>query len=200
MTKSVRIILFSLFVIIGYALFSRYSVPRIEPEPPPPLEAQRSLDEMSGPEIVALGKWIYNVKGSCTRCHGGAVARGAHSRAPGLDKVATRAEKRINEPAYKGLASSGAAYIYESMISPSAYVVRGYGVPGTNDTESPMPTSTSRAIGLSEAEARAVVLYLFDLEGVELKANFILPSPPLPDPLIPNQALPKPALNEGGKE
>ena len=78
-------------------------------------------------------------------------------RAPNLWDVPARAEERLkhekyhmNDPAARdtvqkeafegsGTATTGQEYIAESHACPNCFVVPGFGVKGTNDTESPMP-------------------------------------------------------------
>jgi hypothetical protein len=81
------------------------------------------------------------------------------------------AKERIEEPGYNGAATDAAAYMRESMVDPSAYVVRGYGVAGTNDTVSPMPDVTSGEIGLTEAEVTAVIAYMESASGGPVTAG-----------------------------
>ncbi len=78
------------------------------------------------------------------------------------------AADRLKDPRYKGKAKDIAGYIDESMRTPSAYVVSGFGVTGTNDTVSPMPDVTTGAIGLKEVEVKAVIAYLEQLGGAEI--------------------------------
>ena len=164
MREQRRIIIFAIAVIAAFTLFSRYYIPQVTPAPPPE-EIEVELAEMTTEEIVSLGKYVYNVKGSCRKCHGT-----VGSRAPGLSGIAADAGKRLSHPAYGGRAESAAAYILESMIEPSAYVVPGYGVKGSGDRKSPMPEATGRAVGLSEAEIISVIAYLQSIAGVEVRA------------------------------
>lgn len=162
MKNFVRVIIFSLVVIGIYALFATQYIPPITPAPPPKEEAL-DLGAMTMPQFVALGDKIFNGKGTCTLCHNPVV-----KRAPMLDVVASVAADRLKDPRYKGKCKDAACYIDESMREPSAYVVSGFGVTGTNDTVSPMPNVTTGAIGLNEAEVKAVVAYLQQLGGAEI--------------------------------
>ena len=63
---------------------------------------------------------------------------------------------------------SAEEFLYDSLVEPSAFVVAGFGVAGTNDTISPMPGAKESAIGLSETEIKAVIAYLQQLSGVEV--------------------------------
>lgn len=162
MRNFINVIIFSLLVMGGYVLFATAYIPKINPSPPP---AEEALDvgSMTMEKFIALGEGIFNGKGTCTLCHNPVV-----KRAPLLEGIASRAMERIKDPRYKGTAKNVEEYIYESMTKPSMYVVGGYGVKGTNDTQSPMPVVTSGAIGLSEVEVRAVIAYLQNIAGTEV--------------------------------
>lgn len=162
MKNFTRVIIFSLLVIGVYALFATQYIPPITPAPPPKEEAL-DLGAMTMPQFVALGDKIFNGKGTCTLCHNPVV-----KRAPILDSVAGVANERMKDARYKGKAKNAAEYIEESMREPSAYVVAGFGVTGTNDTQSPMPVITAGAIGLNDVEVKAVVAYLLNLGGAEI--------------------------------
>lgn len=157
-----RVIVFSVLTIVLYMLFATEYIPPINPAPPPKEEAL-DLGAMTMPQFIALGEKVYNGKGTCTLCHNPVV-----KRAPLLDGVAGVAEERMKDARYKGEAKDIAGYILESMTKPSAYVVTGFGVTGTNDTQSPMPDVSTGAIGLNEVELKAVVAYLQNLGGAEV--------------------------------
>ena len=74
----------------------------------------------------------------------------------------------MQDSRYQGEATDLETYILESMLTPSIYVVVGFGKAGSNDTESPMPDVTGGGIDLSEAEISAVIAYLQDLGGAEV--------------------------------
>lgn len=167
-----RVIIFSLLVIGVYVLFATKYIPKITPAPPPKEEAL-DLGAMTMPQFVALGDKIFNGKGTCTLCHNPVV-----KRAPMLDVVASSALERLKDPRYKGKAKDIAGYIDESMREPSAYVVSGFGVTGTNDTVSPMPNVTTGAIGLKDAEVKAVIAYLEQLGGAEITVEIPKEQPP----------------------
>jgi len=156
-----KVIVFSLITIGFFAGFSNFGVPRIEPAPPPE-ETKLDLGAMTMDQFVALGGEIYNGKGTCTLCHN------ALGRAPLLDKTAVAAAGRLKDVRYKGAAKNAEEYLYESLVKPSAFVVAGFGKAGSNDTESPMPDVSGGAIGLKEAELKAVVAHLQNLSGVEV--------------------------------
>ncbi len=162
MGNFIKVVVFSLVVIGFYVLFSVKYIPPITPAPPPKEEAL-DLAEMTIDDFVALGQKIYEGKGTCTLCHNPVL-----KRAPLLDRVAVIAQERLKDERYRGEAKTPEEYLYESLVKPSAYVVKGYGVTGTNDTVSPMPDVSKGAIGLNEVELWAVVAYLQKLAGMEV--------------------------------
>lgn len=161
MNNFLKIALFSLFIIGVYTVYSTVIIPPITPEAPPKEEAGSTPATVD--ELIALGEQVYNGKGACALCHSPVAGR-----APLLEKAAAVAEARLKEKNYKGKATSAEEYLYESLVSPSAFVVPGFGASGTNDTVSPMPGVKESAIGLSETEIKAVIAYLQRLAGVEV--------------------------------
>jgi len=162
MKTFVKVVTFSVVIILFYMLYSSYGIPQVKPAPPP-VEEALNLGSMTIDQFIALGDKIFNGKGTCTLCH-----NPVGGRAPLLDSVASVANDRLKDPRYKGKAKTAEEYIRESMIEPSAFVVAGFGVKGTNDTESPMPNVTTGAIGLNEAEVSAVIAYLQKKGGQEV--------------------------------
>ncbi len=169
MSVFLKTALFCVIVVAAFTLFSVYYIPDLKPAPPP-METRADITTMDLEEITALGRYVYGVKGSCSRCHGS-----VGGRAPELKEIALTAAGRIKEDSYKGSAITAAGYIYESMVDPSLYVVRGYGVKGTSDAESPMPAASNRAVGLTETDMRAVIAYLQENSGVTPTPFFKLP-------------------------
>lgn len=126
-------------------------------------------------------------KGQCPLCHG--FQQGFLSeRAPNLFDIPARALTRLDEPNYhkgnpearpsvqkesfpgSGTAENGQEYIAESHSCPSCYVVPGFGVKGSNDTESPMPRIHKPPISLSMGELVAVDTWMYVREGKEAPA------------------------------
>ena len=170
MINIIKVSAFSLVVIGGFWGFSNFGIPQIKPAPPP-IEETLDLDTMTMDEFIALGGKLYNEKGNCTLCHN------AMGRAPILDRIGTVSIDRLNDPRYKGEATTIEEYLHESMIKPSAFVVSGYGKSGSNDTESPMPDVTNSGIGLNETELAAVIAYLQDFGGAEVTVSIPKTSP-----------------------
>lgn len=160
MKTFLTVVAFSLLVIAFFSGYSTFGIPQIQPAPPPKAE-KLDLAAMTMDQFIALGGRIYEGKGTCTLCH-----NDVGGRAPLLDTAAVVAEGRLADEGYAGSATDAEGYLYESMSEPSAYVVPGFGKAGTDDTESPMPNILTGRIGLSEAEATAIVAYLQDLSGV----------------------------------
>lgn len=124
----------------------------------PPQDRLSDVSAMTRAELEALGANVFHGKGTCTLCHDPLGAR-----APLLKDILRTSSERIQEPGYRGGARDARAYLYESLVDPSAYVVKGYGVAGSMDTVSPMPDVRTPAIGMDSSEIQALIAYL---EGV----------------------------------
>lgn len=181
-----KIIGISLAAIVGFVGYATFGIPLVVPAPPP--EEAKISGEMTMDQFIALGDKIFHGKGTCTLCH-----NPVGGRAPLLDQVGPHAKERLEDERYEGKATNVEEYIYESMTDPSAYVVAGFGKPGTNDTVSPMPDVSGGAIGLSEAEMRAVIAYLQSSSGVEVTAK--IPTGAAPVEEEEAAAAPKPAAS-----
>ena len=72
---------------------------------------------------AARGQAVFNGPGGCASCH--ALAPGVQLVGPALAGVATRAAERTRDPAYAGAAGSVEAYLRESILEPSRYLVPG---------------------------------------------------------------------------
>ena len=159
MTGLFRVGAYAVGLIGLFSAFSYYGIPQLDPEPPPVEE--RVTGTMTIEEFVAAGARIY--ARACLLCHSG-----LGDRAPKLDAVATVWRERIGDPRYRGKAKSLEEYLRESMLEPSAYVVKGFGKPGTDDSESPMPEATKGALALSPGEIDAVIAHLQSAAGAEV--------------------------------
>lgn len=164
MRNFIKVIIFSLALVGVFTAFSVWYVPPITPEPPPMASAVAGVLDMEG--FIRLGEEVYNGKGACKLCHDP-----AGGRAPLLGDIAAKAENRLSDARYGGSAADGVGYLRESLTAPSAYVVEGYGVAGTNDTRSPMPSVTSPEIALTAVEVEAVIAYLQNRAGVDVTAR-----------------------------
>ena len=154
-----RVAAYTVGLIGLFATFSHYGIPQLVPEPPPVEE--RVTGAMTTEEFIAVGARIY--ARACVLCHSG-----LGDRAPKLAAIATAWRERIGDPRYHGKAKNLEEYLRESMVEPSAYVVKGFGKPGTNDTESPMPVATKGALALNPGEIDALIAYLQSAAGAEV--------------------------------
>jgi len=188
------------FMFFVAAALSGYGnwLPQVEGGFPPPvvkldfqsMTAQQLADE--GEKIIfgGIGKSKTQGaigKGQCPLCHG--FQKGFLSeRAPNLHGIPERAPKRLEDPRYhkghpedrdtvqkeafegSGTAETAQEYISESHACPSCYVVKGFGVKGSNDTESPMPKIHKPPISLTLGELAAVDTWLYVREGQEAPA------------------------------
>ncbi|MBI4275134.1 MAG: c-type cytochrome [Rhizobiales bacterium] len=150
-----------------FTAFSYYGIPQLVPEPPPAKE--NSTGTMTTEELVAMGSRIY--ARACVLCHSG-----VGDRAPKLDAIGTVWRERTRDVRYRGSARTLEDYLRESMLEPSAYVVSGFGKPGTNDAESPMPAAATGAMALSASEINAVIGYLQSMAGDKVTVT-LLPDP-----------------------
>ncbi len=185
------------FMFFVAAALSGYGnwLPQVEGGFPPPvvkldfqsMTAQQLGDE--GEKIIFGGLGQSKVqgaigKGQCPLCHG--FNQGFLSeRAPNLWDIPARAEERLKHPKYhmndpasrdtvqkeafegSGTATTGQEYIAESHACPNCFVVPGFGVKGSNDTESPMPKIHKPPISLSIGELAAVDTWMYVREGKE---------------------------------
>lgn len=72
----------------------------------------------------AQGQDIYkSPRAACASCH--SVSPGVNLAGPSLAGIAARAEQTVGSPEYRGEAKDAAAYIRESILHPSAYLVPG---------------------------------------------------------------------------
>ncbi len=126
-------------------------------------------------------------KGQCPLCHRFFMEQKA-DRCPNLIALKTepqkllqvseeeRSHERVKEPRYEEFkklhangeknsghiphAETGGQYLIESEYCPNCFVVEGFGLKGTNDTESPMPIIDKPPILLVDTEIVSVVSFL----------------------------------------
>src|SRR6185369_1981044 len=73
---------------------------------------------------VALGEALFRRSPpACSSCH--STAEGIQLVGPSLAGIATRAQRTLENPAYRGQAKTAEAYVRESILLPSAFVVSG---------------------------------------------------------------------------
>ena len=103
--------------------------------------------EDSGPTLeptAAAGRQVFRTH--CAACH--AVEGDRVVVGPSLDGLATRAESRVED-------LDAEAYIYQSIITPNAYIVEGF-------SSSAMPQNF--AVDLTSEEVNQLVSYLLTLK------------------------------------
>ncbi len=158
----IQICSFGAAMLIAFTV-TMYSLPQRRGEVPPEPKAV-DLSQMTMGDFVALGDDLYRNRGSCPLCHNDL------GRAPDLEAmdVVGELEKTLAKPEYKGEAKTVEEYLRESMVNPSAFVVKGFGKKGSNDTESPMPASDAPPAQLSATEIDAIIAYLQDKDGYKV--------------------------------
>ena len=159
MKNFLKVLIFSLIVLSAYTLFPN-TLPQQKSEPPP---LDEKVGALSMDKFIQIGADIYSGArggfGGCVLCHDPKL-----KRAPELVNMHVTSEQRIKDPRYKGKAKNGGEYLRESEEDPSAFVVAGFGVPGSNDTVSPMLQITKY---LKPWEINAVMAYLQTKDGGE---------------------------------
>jgi mono/diheme cytochrome c family protein len=160
----VKVIAFSLALALVFTLVAN-TLPQIEGEAP--VDEEIELGALTVETFVALGESIFTGKGTCTLCHNNL------GRAPDLLalNVVETANTRLKDPGYKAAATDVESYLRESLLEPSAYVVKGFGKKGSNDTESPMPSADKPPIQLSPAEIEAVIAFMQAKDGNEVTVS-----------------------------
>ncbi len=208
---------FFMLVTGGFASYANW-LPQTRGEVPPELDTSKiDVDTMPVDKLAELGASIIfddakalkgAGKGQCPLCHG-FFAGVVSERAPNLSGIPGRAAETIKSPVYKtqvtsvkescsgcGRATTAEEYIAESHSCPSCFVVPGFGVKGSNDKESPMPTIHKAPIELSIDEEIAVDTWLFVREGAtpptakEIRAAY--------EKFIPEAERPKKAQEAAG--
>jgi len=136
-----------------------YVLPQVKGEAPE--EEEVIVGSLTMESLISMGKKIYKGRGTCTLCHN------QLGRAPDLltYNVGDVALERLADSGYQGKASDVESYLRESLLEPSAYVVKGFGKKGSNDTESPMPAVDRPPIQLSEVAISAIIAFMQDKDG-----------------------------------
>lgn len=161
MSALIKAVGFSVFMIFLFGSVT-YVLPQVKGEAPE--EEEVALGELTMEDFVAMGERIYRGKGTCTLCHNN-LGRAPDMLTYDLGSVAL---ERLEDDRYEGKAADAEAYMRESMVTPSAYVVAGFGKKGSNDTESPMPSVDQPPIQLSEIEIDAIIAFLQHKDGNEV--------------------------------
>jgi Cytochrome c len=173
-----KVIAFSILVLLVFTGFANV-LPQVQSDPPKEEVIDAGSLDMTG--MIAYGEKLFSGEGTCTLCHNDL------GRAPNILKIDLAADfaSRLQDAAYTG-EPTVEAYIRQSMLEPSAYVVAGFGKKGSNDTKSPMPVVNAPPIEMNEVQMNALIAFLQDRAGIE-------PTVPLP---AADQA--PPAADTGG--
>jgi len=149
---------FSVLLILTFAGVT-YILPQMEGAAPEQTEID--VGELTMESFVEMGEKLYLGQGTCSLCHN------ELGRAPDLlaFDVTSTSKERLADPRYEGDATDVEAYLRESMVLPSKYVVAGFGTKGSNDTESPMPAIDKPPVQLSALAIDAIIAYLQDKDG-----------------------------------
>lgn len=171
--------------------FTSYSnwLPQSRGEVPVELKVEGDILSMPADKLAELGEIIIFGKvggmdargigkGQCPLCHTFKAGQ-LGERAPNLIGLSVTSDQRVADQSYmtsdtvqneafsgSGRARSAIEYVAESHACPSCYVVKDFGVKGSNDRESPMPSIHKAPIGLSIDELIAVDTWLWFREGV----------------------------------
>lgn len=167
---------FSLALTLFFTLVANL-FPQVEGEAP--RAAALDLGKVTMETFIEFGKGIYEGKGTCPLCHK------EMGRATDLlkENVVEMAKQRLADERYKGKAGNAEGYLRESLLDPGAYVVKGYGVKGSDDTKSPMPAVDLPPILLTPVEIDALIAYLQAKDGHEVTVKLPEEMPPPPPPV-----------------
>lgn len=165
-----KILGFCLSLILVFTLVANI-LPQIEGEAP----QQQAVDvgALTMDSFIALGESLFRGKGACTLCHNDL------GRAPDMlaVNVVKTSAQRLQDERYRGTATDVESYLRESMIEPGAYVVKGYGKKGSNDSISPMPVINKAPIQLSDIEIDALIAFLQAKDGNEVTVSLPVEAP-----------------------
>ncbi len=141
------------------AVAQAFVVPTTSPEggqpaaTPAPVVAALPADDALAKGDPAKGQQVFASQ-ACAACH--QVTGTEQPVCPNLSTIGTQAAEIIKEAGYKGQATSGSQYLYESIVKPNAYIVAGF-----NDGVMPNNFATT----LSEEQIFDIVAYLNTLKG-----------------------------------
>ena len=158
-----KILVFSLVLTLLFTGIANL-LPQVEGEAP--VEKEIDIGALTPESFAALGENLFMGKGTCTLCHKPAPL----GRAPDIqgENMVGRAESALADERYKGDAKTAEEYIRESMTDPSKFVVKNWGVAGSNDSKSPMPKVDAAPIELSAVEVDAIIAYLQHKDGNDI--------------------------------
>ena len=149
----VKVGLVAVLVMGAYSGYANY-IPQIESKPPQELSLEGG--NVSPAQLIKAGEEIYKTKGTCEICH--RIGQKG-TRAPDLAGVGARAAKMK-------AGMSAKAYLVESLIAPTAFIVEGY--------PPIMPAVDKPPIALNRSELWALTAFLESLGGtVDVTLNDI---------------------------
>jgi cytochrome c2 len=149
----IKVGLVALVVMGAYTGYANL-IPQIESKPPQELSLEGG--NVTPAQLVKAGEEIYHTKGTCEICH--RIGQKG-TRAPDLAGIGSRAAK--TKPGM-----SAKAYIIESLLQPTAYIVEGY--------PPIMPAIDKPPIGLNRSELWALTAFLESQGGtVDVTLNDI---------------------------
>lgn len=138
-------ILATVLATLGVYTLVANAIPQIESEVPEELSFS---GDVSADELVDAGGRLFEGAGGCVACHGlGTRAPNLRTGEGGQGPIGVRCAERVQGEDCK-------AYLYESLVNPTAYVVDGY---------NPIMPDASRT--MSPEQIWAVVAYLQDQGG-----------------------------------
>ena len=148
-------------------------LPQVEGEAP--VDKEIDLSALTPESFAVLGESLFMGKGTCTLCHKPAPL----GRAPDIqgENMVGLAENALADERYKGDAKTPEDYIRESMTDPGKFVVKSWGVAGSNDSTSPMPKVDAAPIELSAVEIDAIIAYLQNKDGNDITVELPTEAP-----------------------
>jgi len=181
----VKVLSFMLFMILVFTGISNL-LPQVEGQAPKDVKVD--LGALTMESYIAMGETLFSGKGTCTLCHNN---MGRAPDIPVMDMEATAME-RLKDPKYKGKAKDSESYFRESMMTPSEYIVAGFGKQGDTST---MPIINKAPIELTEVEMGAIVAYLQAKDGGQPTVELPTDSPAIEASPAASAEPPKPAEN-----
>ena len=149
----IKVAIVAITVMGAYTGYANY-IPQIESKPPQELSLEGG--NVTPAQLVKAGEEIFHTKGTCEICH--RIGQKG-TRAPDLAGIGSRAAK--TKPGM-----SAKAYIIESLLQPTAFIVEGY--------PPIMPAIDKPPIGLNRSELWALTAFLESLGGtVDVTLNDI---------------------------
>jgi len=156
--------------VLSYALIGNILPQVVHEVPQFPDEEGLDLGSLTMEGFIARGEEIFTDSQKCALCHND------RGRAPNIpaQNMAEIGLQRIADPRYGtpaggevelAKATNAEEYMRESIHTPGAFVVAGFGVKGSNDTKSPMPDVKRPPLSLTDVDIEAVIAYLQAKDG-----------------------------------